>query len=144
MKRFSYIFILALFLGLIAVPAFAQDATTAATLDASKLWNYFIVVVMAVLLVAFLVFGRYIIRLLTKLVPIETASSIYASGVRLGFEIALNQAAQTTSPLDDEFFEEMARLRGLKVTVNKDGEGRPVSYKVEYDGPPAVSTPAPQ
>jgi hypothetical protein len=74
-------------------------------------------------------------RFLAKLVPPETASAIYASGVRFGFQIALNQASQTPTPLDDEFFEEMARLRGLQVVKRADG-----SYEVtQPPAPPRVS-----
>jgi hypothetical protein len=41
--------------------------------------------------------------------------------VRFGLQVALNQAAQTPSDLDDEFFAEMARLRGLTVIKRIDG-----------------------
>lgn len=82
---------------------------------------YVIVVVMATLLVAVTIFGGYIINALKALVPAETAASIYQSGVRFGLQVALNQAAQTPGTLDDEFFTEMARLRGLTVVKRIDG-----------------------
>ena len=63
----------------------------------------------------------YFYRPLATLVPPETAGAIYASGVRFGLQVALNQAAQTPNPLDDEFFIEMARLRGLQVIKRIDG-----------------------
>lgn len=124
MKRFLSLFTLALFLGLFTVmPAFAQDTDAIATsaFNASTILNYIVVIALAVLLVAALIFGGRIIPYLANLVPAETASSIYASGVRFGFQIALNRAAQTPSPLDDEFFEEMARTRGLQVIKRPDG-----------------------
>lgn len=77
---------------------------------------YLIIVVLAVLVVAAGVYGGYITKFLATLVPPETAASIYQSGVRFGLQLALNRAAQTPSELDNEFFVEMARLRGLKVT----------------------------
>jgi hypothetical protein len=146
MKRFIQTLTLALFLGLFTVlPAFAQDDTTTITtsaFNASTTMNYVIVVVLAVLLTGLLIFGSRMIPYLAKLMPPETASSLYEAGVRFGFELALNQAAQTPSLLDDEFFERMAQARGHRVTVFKDADGKPISYKVEYAGPPAVQAQA--
>jgi hypothetical protein len=87
----------------------------------SPLVLYGIIVVLAILLVGAMVYASSITRFLAQLVPPETASAIYASGVRFGLQVALNQAAQTPSQLDDGFFEEMARLRGLQVTKHVDG-----------------------
>lgn len=82
--------------------------------------------VLAALLIGALVFGGRLMSFLAILVPPDTAAKIYQDGVRFGFQIALNQAAQTPGTLDDEFFEEMARLRGLTVTRRADG-----SYDVQ-------------
>jgi hypothetical protein len=82
---------------------------------------YVIVVVLALLLVGAGVFNGYITNTLKTLVPPETANSIYQSGVRFGLQVALNQAAQTPTSMDDEFFTEMARLRGLTVVKRIDG-----------------------
>lgn len=97
---------------------------------------YLVVVVLALLLTAAVVFGGYITKYLAALVPAETAASIYQSGVRLGIEVALNQAAKTSSPLDDEFFESMARQRGLVVTKQADG-----SYSVSLPTPAGLAAP---
>lgn len=89
--------------------------------DASLPLVYGIVGVMALLLIGAMIYGSYITRFLATLLPPETASAIYASGVRFGLQVALNQAGQTPGPLDDEFFIEMARLRGLQVIKRLDG-----------------------
>lgn len=96
------------------------DEANNETAPASPIY-YVIVVVMALLLVGAGVFNGYITNALKTLVPAETANSIYQSGVRFGIQIALNQAAQTPSELDDEFFTEMAKLRGLTVVKRIDG-----------------------
>lgn len=80
-----------------------------------------IVVVLALLLVAGGVYGARLTNLLATMVPPETAASIYQSGVRFGLQVALNQAATTATPLDDEFFMGMARDRGLTVVKRIDG-----------------------
>jgi hypothetical protein len=89
--------------------------------DANLPLVYGVVGVLAILLVGAMIYSSTITRYLATLVPPETASAIYASGVRFGLQVALNQAAQTPSPLDDEFFVEMARLRGLTVIKRVDG-----------------------
>lgn len=89
--------------------------------DANVPLLYGAVGVMGALLTGAMAYSSYIMRFLAKLVPPETASAIYASGVRFGLQVALNHAAQTPSPLDDEFFTEMARLRGLQVVRRIDG-----------------------
>ena len=89
--------------------------------DANLPLVYGVVGVLGLLLVGAMIYSSTITRYLATLVPPETASAIYASGVRFGLQVALNQAAQTPSPLDDEFFSEMARLRGLQVTRRIDG-----------------------
>lgn len=112
MKHLRIILIIALFLALFTVPALAQDAPSDA---AANTLSYVIVVVLAVLLVGAMIFGAYVTGWLAKLVPPETAASIYQSGVRFGFQVALDKAAKTASPLDDEFFTELARARGYAV-----------------------------
>src|SRR5687768_15898571 len=89
--------------------------------DANLPLVYGVVGVLAILLVGAMIYSSTITRYLATLVPPETASAIYASGVRFGLQVALNQAAQTPSPLDDEFFVEMARMRGLTVIKRIDG-----------------------
>jgi hypothetical protein len=85
-----------------------------------------LVVVLALLLTVVLVFGPQLVKLLSTLVPPETAASIYESGVRFGYQIALNRAHATPNPLDDEFFLAGAKARGYTVTTLPDG-----SYVVE-------------
>ena len=82
---------------------------------------YVIVVVLAVLLVAALAFGAHITRSLATLVPPEVATSIYQAGVQFGLEVALNQAAETETQVDDDFFKKLAADRGLEVTRLPDG-----------------------
>lgn len=112
MKHLRIILIVALSLALFTVPALAQDAPSDA---AANTLSYVIVVVLAVLLVGAMIFGAYVTGWLAKLVPPETAASIYQSGVRFGFQVALDKAAKTASPLDDEFFTELAQARGMSV-----------------------------
>jgi hypothetical protein len=83
--------------------------------------DYILVVVGAVIIVAMLIFGAVLVRYVSKLVPAETAASIYQSGVRMGLELGLNTAARTASPLDDEFFTGLATMRGFEVIKHADG-----------------------
>jgi hypothetical protein len=94
---------------------------------------YGIVTVLALLLMGAMVFGAYVSGLLAKLVPPETAASIFQSGFRYGLQVALNQAGQTKSPLDDEFFQEMAQQRGLQVIRAQNSDGT-FSYAVVQPG----------
>lgn len=90
------------------------------------------VIAIVIVLTIGLVFGPQIIGYLSKLVPPETAASIYESGVRFGYQIALNQAASTANKYDDEFVLSQARGRGYTVTSMPDG-----SYHLE---PPKFTT----
>lgn len=144
LKRIVSLFVIAL-LCLLALPSLAQDepdAAPAATVDAPIVQNitaeegstvnvtpkdtadgdssddplnYVIVVVAGVVIVAVLIFGGMIVGYVSKLVPPETANSIYQSGVRMGLQLALNNAAQTSTPYDNEFFEGLAQMRGYEV-----------------------------
>lgn len=153
MKRFNFLFfvVVVLLLGLFAMPLLAQDvpraestaAATEAIISGPELQTivsaetspiyYLVVVVLAVLLVAAFIFAGYITGALAKLVPPETAASIYQSGVRMGIELGLNQAARTPTALDDEFFIGLASQRGLEVSL-VDG-----IYVVKQASPPVVN-----
>lgn len=130
MKRFLQIVISALFLGLFIVPTFAQDTAETAASTGTTL-TYVVIIVLALLLVCAQVYGAYVTRFLAKLVPPETAASIYESGVRMAIEAGLNQAAATESELDDEFFLNLAKGRGLPVIKHPDG-----SYTVQIPSAP--------
>lgn len=138
MKRFSTLFpfVTVLLLGLIAMPALAQDTGDAA---AQNPLYYGVVVVLALLLVAALIFGGYITQWLAKLVPPETATSIYQSGVRMGLQLALNQAVLTASPLDEEFFTDLATQRGYSVEKLADGH-----YEVKIPVPRSATAQLPK
>jgi hypothetical protein len=99
---------------------------------------YVVVIVLAVLLVAALVFGAQIVNALKTLVPPEIAFSIYQAGVRFGLQMALNEAAKTPTDVDDAFFKKLAADRGL--IVNRSGTG---AYEVIYADPPEMRTPTP-
>lgn len=94
--------------------------------------NSLLVIVLAVLLSGSQVYGAYLTRLLSKFVPLETAQSIYQSGVRFGYETALNRAALTPNTDDDEYYIKEATARGYQVVKRTDG-----SYQVSV---PAKST----
>lgn len=96
---------------------------------------YVPVIILAGLLIGAFLLNSRLTGFLATLVPPEVAAKIYQDGVRFGFQIALNQAARTPGTLDDEFFEEMARLRGLQVTKRADG-----TYDVIQPSPPTGAT----
>jgi hypothetical protein len=99
----------------------AQDGTVIVTPREDNPINYVIVVIAGVVIVAVLIFGGVIVGYVSKLVPPETANSIYQSGVRMGLQLALNNAAQTPTPYDNEFFEGLAQTRGFEVIKHADG-----------------------
>lgn len=139
MKRFvTFAFVIALFLAMFTMPALAQD--TIPSDAATNTLSYVIVVVLAVLLVGAMIFGAYVTGWLAKLVPPETAASIYQSGVRFGFQVALDKAAKTASPLDDEFLTELARTRGMVVEKITAPDGT-VQYVVKSAVTPSPSLP---
>lgn len=80
-----------------------------------------VIVVLGTLLTGAGIYGAYITGWIAKLVPPETAASIFQAGFRFGIQAALNQAAGTVGTADDDFFLEMARARGLEVVKNADG-----------------------
>lgn len=80
-----------------------------------------VIVVLGTLLTGAGIYGAYITGWIAKLVPPETAASIFQAGFRFGIQMALNQAAGTAGTADDDFFLEMAKARGL--TVNKRADG---------------------
>lgn len=138
MKRFTRLFTFVLVLAMLTVPTFAQDTSSTPVNNTTLALSYGLVIVLALLLVAAWIFGAYITGWLAKLVPPETAASIYQSGVRFGLQVALNQAGQTPSSLDDEFFEEMASARGLVATKTKNTDG---TFSYVLTPKPPASTP---
>lgn len=110
------------------------DSTGSPTAPDSPIY-YLVVVVLALLLVGAMVFSAHITKFIATMVPPETASSIYQSGVRFGLQMALNQARQTPMTADDDFFKDLARQRGLEVSLLPDG-----TYEVKYV--PPAPTPA--
>jgi hypothetical protein len=96
--------------------------------------TYVIIVVLALIVVASLVFNAQITRLLATMVPPETASSIYQAGVRFGLQVALNEAAKTETSADDDFFKKLAADRGLEVNRLANG-----LYEVKYMPPPQAA-----
>lgn len=99
----------------------AQDGTVIVTPRDDDPINYVIVVIAGVVIVAVLIFGGVIVGYVSKLVPAETANSIYQSGVRMGLQLALDNAARTSTPYDNEFFEGLAQTRGFEVIKHADG-----------------------
>lgn len=115
-----------------AIPGNASGTTTSTPVDDTV--NSIVLIVLAVLLSGSQVYGAYITRFLARLVPPETAQSLYESGVRFGYQTALNRAALTPSADDDEYYIKEARARGLEVVTLPAG-----GYQVKI---PPRTTPA--
>lgn len=104
--------------------------------------SYIFVVLAGILVIAGGIYSRGIISLVATLVPPETATSIYQSGVRIGFQMALERAAQTPTLADDEFFTELAKTRGLLVIKSQNPDGT-FSYTVSALPTPTTPSAAP-
>jgi hypothetical protein len=99
---------------------------------------YLIVFALAAFFIADKVWGGKVTDALKTLVPAETAAGIYQSGVRAGLELGLNQASQTPTPYDEQFFEWLSTQGGYTVNKRPDGKYEVQLPSTGFGVPPSV------
>lgn len=72
-------------------------------------------------LLAVVVFGSFAIYLVSQLVPAGIAKELVETGVRAGFQMALNRAETTTTDIDDRVYTALAGIPGLEVSKDING-----------------------
>lgn len=73
------------------------------------------------LLLIVVFFSGFAITIVSQLVPAGAAKELIETGVKTGFQMALNNAASTKTTIDDDVYTALAKVRGLDVTKDASG-----------------------
>lgn len=144
-------FTLLILLFVLAMPAFAQDATAEVTVetmpveivatsapaensgndtvinvgtpatDGDTTESYVTSFLIGGALLLFVFFGSFAIYFVSQLVPPGIAKELVETGMKAGFQMALNRAETTKTNLDDDIYTALAKIPGLEVTKGEDG-----------------------
>lgn len=95
-------------------------------------------VIGAALLVV-VIFSGFALTIVSQLVPAGVAKELLDSGIKAGYQMALNRAALTPGTIDDQVYTALAGIQGLEVT--RDAAGQFIVKQRAADPNAFISTP---
>lgn len=159
--RYLFAFVVLFFVAAFARPVYAQEPTAEATVDAGQVTvidgqgdtnitvetpapasdvedNVTSLVIGAALLVV-VIFSGFALTIVSQLVPAGVAKELLDSGIKAGYQMALNRAALTPGTIDDQVYTALAGIQGLEVT--RDAAGQFIVKQRAADPSAFISTP---